>query len=338
MIAAKAIHDSGLPHFLREFGKFAVIQLAILVVCIYCFFNFPRGNDPSAWGVVKRQILEKTPGPRLVLMGDSNIVLGINSEPIAKAFPKYHPVNAGLYAFLGNRIIIEEMADLVKPGDVVVLSWTYEQFAQNEIQYLYYHYAVQRPQSIKHFGWEETRWFMDGGMYLLKEATRRTRKILLLHTREPFESVYGPDSLNQYGDGIGHYGEPSPPGARTRIKDLNFDPDGYGGVVIDRLNDFNARMEARGAKVLFSHPPISKESYERNQQALDLLDKTLREKLDFPVINRPNGQFFEPEEFYDTAYHLKENAVFERTEKMIDDLRPYLQSQEVKENIDPTRD
>lgn len=333
-----AVPASSLRHFIWEFGKFAIIQLAILTLCIYCFFSFPRGNDPSAWGVVKREILKRMPGPRLVLMGDSNIVLGLNSKPIDEAFPEYHPVNAGLYAFLGNNIIIEEMADLVQPGDVVVLSWTYEQFSQNEIQYLFYHYAVQRPQSFKHFGWEETLWFLDGGMYLLKEATRRTRKILLFHEREPFESVYGPDSLNEYGDGIGHYGEESPKGTTTRIKDLDFDPDGYGGKVIERLNDFNARMEARGARVLFSHPPISKESYEKNQQALDLLDETLRQRLDFPVINRPNDQFFEPEEFYDTAYHLKEPAVYERTDKLIHDLRPYLEPDPDQENVDAQQD
>ncbi len=314
-----------IPRFVWEFGKFAAIQVVILVICLYCFFNFPRGNDPSAWGVVKREILKKTPGPRLVLMGDSNIVLGVNSGPIAKAFPEYHPINAGLYAFLGNRIILEEIADLIQPGDVVVLSWTYEQFAKNEIQYLYYHYAVQRPQSFQHFGIEEAIWFLDGGMYLLKEATKRTRKIVLMHKREPFDSVYGPDSLNQYGDGIGHYGEPSPPGTTTTIKDLRIDPDGYAGKVIDRLNDFNARMQERGARVLFSHPPISQESYDRNAAELEELDALLRERLNFPVINHPDDQFFEPEEFYDTAYHLKEDAVFERTDKLIQDLQPYLQ-------------
>lgn len=331
-------HHPGMARFLKEFSKFALMQFAILVLCLYCFFSFPRGNDPSAWGVVKREILQETPGRRLVLMGDSNVVLGINSAPIAKAYPEYHPVNAGLYAFLGNRVIIEEMADLIRPGDVVVLSWTYEQFAQNEIQYLFYHYAVQRPQSFRHFRWEEMRWFLDGGMYLLKEATRRTRKILLLHERKPFESVYGPDSLNEYGDGVGHYGVPSPPGTTTQIKNLKFDPDGYGGRLIERLNDFNARMEARGAKVLFSHPPISKESYDDNRQALELLDKTLRERLDFPVINRPDDQFFEPDEFYDTAYHLKKPAVHERTQKLIQDLRPYLQPGNHPEKIDATHD
>jgi len=325
---------SNIGLFVREFGKFALIQIAILVLCIYCFFNFPRGNDPSAWGVVKREILKEAPGPRLVMMGDSNIVLGVNSAPIAEAFPEFHPVNAGLYAFLGNRIIIEEMADLIQPGDVVVLSWTYEQFAKNEIQYLYYHYAVQRPESFMHFGAEELAWFLDGGMYLLKEATKRTRKILLLHKREPFESVYGPDSLNEYGDGIGHYGESSPPGTTTQIKNLTITPDGYTGKVIKRLNAFNARMEALGARVLFSHPPISKVSYESNEEALELLDQLLRNELDFPVINHPDDQFFTSEEFYDTAYHLKETAVFERTNKLIHDLRPYLQPDQNQDKVD----
>ncbi|GHB99155.1 hypothetical protein [Cerasicoccus arenae] len=326
-------HDLRL--FIKEFGKFAVIQFIVLGFCLYCFFSFPRDNDPSAWGLEKRQRMETTPGPRLVIMGDSNVVLGLNSGPIAAAFPEYHPVNAGLYAFLGHRIILEEIADMVQKDDVVVLTWAYSHFAKNEIQSLYYHYAVQRPESFKHFTWEETSWFLDSGMTLIKEAMKRTRKIVLRHERDPFGKPYGRDNLNEYGDGIGHYGMPSPPGTTTTIKQLVCTPDGYTGKVIDMLNDFNARMEAKGAHVLFAYPPISEASYEENKEALQLLDKTLRTELDFPVINQQNEKFYEPEEFFDTAYHLKKDAVFDRTDRLIENLRPYLLIEPESEKVAP---
>lgn len=318
------ITASDIRRFLWEFGKFSTIQTVILVGVLHIFFNFPRGNDPSAWGVEKRERMMNAERPRLVFMGDSNVVLGLNSGPIAEAYPEYHPVNAGLYAFLGHRMILEEIADLVEKDDVVVLSWTYAHFSKNEIQNLYYHYAVQRPESIKHFSWEETRWFIDGGMYLLKEATRRAKKVILLHERAPFGPPYGRDNLNEYGDGIGHYGMESPPGARTVIKDFTCTPDGYTGYVIDLMNDFNARMQAKGARVLFAYPPLSEESYQRNQENIQLLDKTLRERLDFPIINHPDDIYIAPDMFYDTSYHFKEPAVFQRTDQMIIDLQPYL--------------
>lgn len=314
----------GMACFLWEFGKFAAIQGVILTLCLYIFFNYPRGNDPSAWGVEKRERLAAAPSPRLVMVGDSNVVLGINSQPIDEAFPAYHPVNAGLYAFLGHRMMLREIEDLIQPGDTVVVSWGYAHFAANEIQGLYYHYAVQRPESIRHFSWEETHWFMDHGMMLFKEAVRRTKKVLLRSKREPFGPPYGRDNLNEYGDGIGHYGMESPPGTNFVIKDFHASPNGYTGKVIDLLNDFNARMEARGARVLFAYPPIAEESYTHNQADIDLLDETLRERLDFPVINKPDGMLFPQEQFFDSSYHLKEPGVYDRTNRLIESLRPYL--------------
>ncbi|MEO0795845.1 MAG: hypothetical protein AAFX93_11810 [Verrucomicrobiota bacterium] len=327
-IAQKASSSaSSMGKFLFEFSKFGIIQVAILSLILYIFFSYPRDNDPSAWGVEKRERMENTPGPRLVLMGDSNVVLGVSSPMLHEAYPEIHPVNAGLYAFLGHRIILNEIEDLVQPGDTVVISWVYAHFAANEIQNLYYHYAVQRPESFKHFTGEEIRWFFDGGTYLIKEALKRTKKILLLHKRDAFGPPYGRDNLNEYGDGVGHYGMESPPGTRTTIKEFVATPDGYTGEIIEMLNDLNKRMEERGARMLFAYPPISEQSYVENETSIKLLDNVLHERLEFPIINQPEAMLYPDDVFFDSSYHLKEDAVYDRTERLIDSLRPFLRSE-----------
>ncbi|MGE9297242.1 MAG: hypothetical protein ACQKBV_13245 [Puniceicoccales bacterium] len=319
-----------LRRFLVTFGLFGFFQAVILITCVVIFFSYPRGNDPSAWGVEKRMRLTITPGPRLVLMGDSSLVLGLNSTALEEAFPAYNPVNAGLYAFLGQRVMLNEVEDLVRPGDVVVISWAYAHFARNEIANLYYHYAVQRPESILHFRSEEIAWFLDSCSYMIKEAMKRSKKVLMGSERAAFGPPYGRDSLNRYGDGVGHYGMESPPGMTPDIKPLTITPNGYTGGIIDYLNDVNAKLEARGAKVLFAYPPITETSYEDNREALDLLDQTLRTRLDFPVINRPDEMFFPRDQFYDTAYHLKEPSVYDRSDRLVESLRPYLTDQPEK--------
>lgn len=312
-----------MARFVREAAKFGIIQISILAFCLYCFFNFPKENDPSAWGSEKIARLEQAESPRLIIMGDSNVVLGLNSEPFAKAFPEYHPVNAGLYAFLGNGLLLSEIEDEIKPGDVVLLSWVYAHFAANEIQYLFYRYAVHRPEAFLNFSKEEIYWFLEGGLFMIREAARETWNVLF-EEREAFVSPYGPENLNKYGDGVGHYGLESPPGSRFEMKAFDAKPNGYTSKVIDRLNAFNRRVEAKGGKVFFAYAPLTQKSYDDNLAELDELDELLHQRLDFPVLNHPSEMIFEHADMFDSGGHLKEAAVFERSDELVEDLEPYL--------------
>ena len=45
--------------------------------------------------------------PRLILVGGSAAAFGVDSTLLAKELPDYHPVNFGLYAALGTRVMLD---------------------------------------------------------------------------------------------------------------------------------------------------------------------------------------------------------------------------------------
>lgn len=70
--------------------------------------------------------MENIDGPKIVLVGDSNLAFGINSEDIEDAF-NMPVVNMGLHGGLGS-IFSERMARInVDEGDIyIILRWSFE--------------------------------------------------------------------------------------------------------------------------------------------------------------------------------------------------------------------
>ena len=59
--------------------------------------------------------------PRLILVGGSAAAFGVDSTLLAKELPDYHPVNFGLYAALGTRVMLDLSINELRAGDLVIV-------------------------------------------------------------------------------------------------------------------------------------------------------------------------------------------------------------------------
>lgn len=59
--------------------------------------------------------------PRLILVGGSAAAFGVDSALLAKELPDYHPVNFGLYAALGTRVMLDLSINELRTGDLVIV-------------------------------------------------------------------------------------------------------------------------------------------------------------------------------------------------------------------------
>lgn len=59
--------------------------------------------------------------PRLILVGGSAAAFGVDSALLARELPDYQPVNFGLYAALGTRVMLDLSIKELRPGDLVVI-------------------------------------------------------------------------------------------------------------------------------------------------------------------------------------------------------------------------
>lgn len=89
------------------------------------------------------------------------------------------------------------------------------------------------------------------------------------------------------------------------------------------LNDFNKYTNKKGAKFFLCFPPIPVNDYEANKEKINFLYNTLKEKLEFNVLNNPQAYTFTDEFFYNGSYHLNNKGRFLRTKKILEDLKQY---------------
>jgi hypothetical protein len=99
------------------------------IICIVIFFAPPKWDAESGIAAIidKHSRLEQRQSPKIIFIGGSNVLMGLDSAEIQKAF-KRDVVNMGLGISLGLRYQLEEIRDQINPGDLIVVMPEYCNF------------------------------------------------------------------------------------------------------------------------------------------------------------------------------------------------------------------
>ncbi|MGE5340930.1 MAG: hypothetical protein ACM3SY_05545 [Candidatus Omnitrophota bacterium] len=291
----------------KEIIKVSVLLSAILLTCVALIWLTPL--PPSNYfGVIhyKHQLLERTPSPRIIFIGDSNLAFGIDGRIIHETLNR-NVVNMGLHAGLGLRYVMNEIKDNIKPGDIIVV-----------VQNFYLNLGCD--QNLL----EVILYYPDGTSYLgFPEYVTLTRKFPIALQRRfegyfknfLFDSSYGPGhpaynkhNFDMYGDNIGHLGRHDLKLKKQKL-DIQRDPTD----VAEALNQFSTYAAQKGAQLVLSFPPSPQTYFKPEEHAADHLYTWLKNNLHFPIIGTPRDFVFPDDFFYDTIYHLNERGRRERT-------------------------
>ncbi|MBV6396600.1 MAG: hypothetical protein HFACDABA_02200 [Anaerolineales bacterium] len=302
--------------------KVALLLAVIAGVFAATFFLIP----PDAGGffqasVVKSALLKNTPSPRVILIGGSNVAFGIDSE-LMEARLGLPVVNMGMHGGIGESSY-REVAEYLRPGDIVILMPEYLVFASGELfqgndvvlaQWIEYDLTklrLVRPSSVP-------------VILLNLLQTKANRRLASAFLNPDLDrGVYVMKNFNAHGDFIGHVGVSEP------VKNLESGPylqsSNFERGVYEFFERFNLQAQQIGAAVYFEFPASrALNCKQTGEERLREFYGALLNWTTIPVLTPFDEICYPNSYFYDTNYHLNGVGRQVMTERVIKDLLPYL--------------
>lgn len=300
---------------------FAKCLLMFGLVILFCFgIVMPQYlNNYQAALIDKNERLCSIEGPKIVLVGNSNLAFGIDSRMIEEAFG-LPVVNMGMHGGLGNPFNEQAALQNVCEGDIVILSYSNfddgdviknQQLAWITIENHFELWSYVRPGD-----WKD----------MIKAYPTYLKDCLELWSQGignmDSGDLYSRLQFNEYGDNI--YDRPG------LLPDTDFSqvhiPE-IGDETIERINGLNAELEKQGATLLMTAYPTPVTEYTPPVEEYEAFSDRIDALLDCPLISRYEDYMMEKELFYNTHLHLNNQGVKVRTELLIEDLQNYLDAQ-----------
>ena len=300
------------------FLKLAVLLGILLGFMLYISPQYSQGYCASMIDKVNR--LKSIEGPKIVLIGDSNLAFGIKSEEIEAAF-NMPVVNMGFHGGVQNPFN-EQMARLnVQEGDIYIICNS--SYIDGEIGADLAWITIE-----DHFElWRLLRW--EDVIPMIRAYPAYFKACINLWMNNAGNQIpvadgaYRRDAFNEYGDIVWDdsdvmYTIPEGSVAIAPIADWT----------VERLNKLNQYLNDRGATMLVAGYPIADCAYTPPKEDYDTFQEELSLKLDAPVIS-DFKDYFDPERyFFNSALHLNTVGKEARTRQLISDLRRYFASLE----------
>ena len=293
-----------------------IIKLILFGGMLLCYMNYVLPQYDGGYNsslVDKAARIESIDGPKIVLLGNSNLSFGIDSSLIEEQMGM-SVVNMGLHGGAGN-VFHEEMGKLnVCEGDIYVVCHT--GYSDSDV--------IQDPMIVwtsieNHYDlWKLLRgkdirpMIMEFPTYLKKSLD------LFASGTGNIDGgyVYSRSAFNEYGDI-----------ALPREETFEFTEDivvpGINDITVNRLNELNRYLEARGATLLVAAYPVANGIFTADAQEFLDFQENLATQLECPVISNFVDYMFDYSYFFDTNVHLNSAGAKLRTEQLIADLKAW---------------
>jgi hypothetical protein len=286
----------------------AVISYTALV---YACLDIKQ-QDYMAATFDKMKLLQRTPSPKVIFIGGSNLALGIDSARIRKELGR-PVVNMGLHAGLGLKFMLDQVEPYLRPGDTLVVVPEYQHFT-GEIFYSEMTCLMEHAK-LTH------DWSALAALPLVKLANvmLRSNEAVFRYTpagvRNP-SFAFARKDFNCDGDMIAHLCMPNRKAilANVLAGDVN-------GAAVDYLHDFTARNERHGVTTVLIYPCLPKTYYSSHAAIIGSIAGALT-KGGVRTLCSPSDFTYNDDLFFDSVYHLNAQGRQLRTAKMIQTLQP----------------
>lgn len=301
------------------FIKCIVLLFLLFLLCfVEIMPQYLQNNQASLIDKVER--LQSIEGPKIVLVGNSNLPFGIVSQDIEEALGM-PVVNMGLHGGVGN-VFNEQAAKInVHEGDIVVLCPSNfdddDKIKNPELAWI----TIEN--HIELYGFIRMKDIPD----MVKAYPSYLKKCINLWTNGvgnfTEEGIYARHMYNEYGDNISDRPESLP-----ELEFSEVQVPVIGDTYVNRINQLNEYITERGATLVIAAYPIAYYENAPEKEAYEAFQKELEEKVDCPVISDYTDYCLEPELFYNTYLHLTNDGAKIRTELLILDIKNYLEKKE----------
>ncbi|MDY8136885.1 hypothetical protein [Aquimarina sp. 2201CG5-10] len=296
--------------FLLKILIFLSILTGVVLLLFFLEGDRLKTNEYMAALTDKHKRIENIKKPKIILAGGSNLVFGVDSETIEREL-ETPIVNLGLLAKLGLKFILNELKDVAREGDLIVLSIEHDMTIQGNLE-LQKMTSYYNSFAHKYYRNQDE---LEFGKYVIEIENchllfKKTISSLIDKVKE--DPAYMRSGLNKYGDGVYHLDIPSSNvlGSKSIIK-ANKDEE------IELLNEFHLFAKEKGINVVFSYGAYEIREYEKNKVALHKVDLSMRENLTLEMIMDLEGFVYPTSYFFDSVYHLNKKGRIEHTKNLI---------------------
>ena len=319
----KDIHKF-LANLLLIIASVALLLLVMLFSGIFIIGCQNDENDYNASLIDKVKRLKSIHVPKIILVGNSNLAFGMDSEMLENAV-SMPVVNLGLHGGLGNAFH-ENIAKLnINSSDIIIVCHsTYSDDSRIDDIELCWHTLKYHKDLWKILKPEE---YFDMSIAFPKYWRRSIQKIIK-RTILPSDteiSAYSRQAFNKYGDVV------VKPNSGINSTDKIFTPNSLklpaiNEICTNRLNELNNYAKERGATLLIAGYPIAYGKYTPPDEEYEQFQTELREKLDCEIISDFKDYFIPYKYFYDGTLHLNEEGARSRTQQLIKDVKRWQSS------------
>ena len=304
--------------------KLAVIciTLALLLsmpaVLLAWGFGLPAQYGDTFMGELKYKVdlLENTPGQRIVLVGGSGVAFGVDSALMERELPGYSVVNVGMYAALGTTVMLDLSEPYIRDGDIVILI------------------PEQQEQTLSDWFDPAVMWQgLDGAFELLSSLPADKlgqlagsfpefagQKFSYVFQGEPPrpQGVYRRDSFNERGDVVSALcAQNEMPGGYDANTPIRFDADMVTEEFALRVREYAQAVMEKGAVLWYSFCPMNARAVEGAAENIDAFYELLQEKLGLPLAGDPHDFILDAGWFYDTNFHPNSSGKTVYTRELI---------------------
>lgn len=298
--------------FIYKIFIFFIVFGLIFLIGILLPVTPASKNNMLAYKVQKDSLLRNVESPRIIFVGGSNLVFGLNSEMIKKEL-NLNPINAGLAVNLGLIYMMDDILPYIKAGDYIVLAPEYQHYYKN----------------IAYGGNDLFRLLMDierpGFKKLRKGHLPNMIKAAPVYFLSKFKpnqyfynnenDVYGKHIFNEYGDSDFHWGLeqrafPLVNPLRGKLK----------MSVIEEIKFFDKEISKKGGVLFVTYPGFQKSSYDLIKDKIENVQDALMES-GLNILGTPERYTMPDSLMFDQIYHLSKKGVDLRTSLLLEDLR-----------------
>ena len=264
----------------------------------------------------KAELLEHTPGPRIVLVGGSGVAFGVDSALMERELTGYSVVNFGMYAALGTTVMLDLSEPYIREGDIVILI------------------PEQQAQTLSDWFDPAVMWQGLDGAFGLLPSLPMDKLGRLAGTFPEFagqkfsyaaqgdlpqpQGVYRRDAFNERGDVASALcaRNEMPVGfdANTPIR---FDGDMVTEEFARRVREYAQAVTEKGAVFWYGFCPMNARAVEGSAAEIDAFYETLQEKLGLPLAGDPHDFILDAGWFFDTNFHPNSSGKTVYTRKLI---------------------
>ena len=298
------------------------ILVAITCAGIYFYQARKSGKDTNDFVLAlhdKSVLMEKTQPPRIVFVGGSNLVFGVDSKEVHEK-TGLPVVNMSMLAGYGLTFMINAVKPSVKKGDILFVSFEYY-LGEGEMDLLT-HTVDMVPESRSYLNsYEKLLYPWAEANLRLQHLVKALQKTAQFNTGYT-ESIYTRDAFNEFGDVISHLDKPTPKTVGRRYKVEYSDYSKY----ITLINEFADYARSKGAYVFYLYPVYVRSEFNKYHAAIEAYDQQMRKSLRIPILNSIDTFVYDDQYFFDTVYHTNKDGRKMRTGTLIDIIMQVLPS------------